>query len=259
MTYRTLVLSHVSEGLYSIRLSRPEDKNSLTAPLVAELLHALAALDEREECKAIVLEGTAGFFCTGMNFQAFDEENGSEAGQAAPASADFLRTMKTISGLSKIVIAKVDGQALAGGVGLAAACDYVVATPRSTFALPEAIWGLIPALVSPYLIRRTGYWQAYKMTLTTLPLSAEEALHWRLADEVSSDPDAVISRLYRRIMRVAPGTVREIKSYFKQMWIINETMEQTAIAEIDKLTASPEVREGIQNYVRYKRFPWEKG
>jgi len=113
--------------------------------------------------------------------------------------------------------------------------------------------------VTPYLIRRTGYWLAYKMTLTTLPLSSEEALQHRLIDELVSDPDSSILRLYRRISRVAPHTVKEIKSYFKKMWIINETMEQAAVQEIDKLTSSPEVREGIQNYVQYQRFPWEKG
>lgn len=259
MDYRSIAVSHLGEGLYSIRMSRPELKNSLTATLVSELQHALGILEELSACRAIILEGTGGYFCTGMNFQAFtDEGTGEPEDAAAPPSTDFMQTMKRISGLSKMVIAKADGQVLAGGVGLMAACDYVVATPRSTFALPEAIWGLVPALVSPYLIRRTGYWQAYKMTLTTLPISSDEALQCKLADEVSADPDASILRLYRRISRITPQTVREIKSYFRQMWIINETMEHAAVAEIDKLTASAEVRENIQNYVRYKRFPWEK-
>lgn len=259
MEYHSIAVSHLDEGLYSIRLNRPEHKNSITATLVSELQHALGMLEELSACRVIVLEGTGGYFCTGMNFQAFtDGEDDAPGDSAAPPSVDFLQTMKRIGELSKMVIAKVDGQVLAGGVGLMAACDYVVASPRSTFALPEAIWGLVPALVSPYLIRRTGYWQAYKMTLTTLPLSSEEALGCRLADEVTADPDASILRLYRRISRITPQTVKEIKGYFRQMWIINETMEHAAVAEIDKLTASAEVRENIQNYVRYKRFPWEK-
>ncbi|AZS14168.1 enoyl-CoA hydratase-related protein [Paenibacillus lutimineralis] len=257
-TYCCLGVGHVFEGIYSIRLSRPEDKNSLTARLVSELLHALDALERLEDCKMVVLEGAGGYFCTGMNLQAFEDRSADGKDYSTPESPQFMFVMKTIAGMSKFVIGKVDGQALAGGVGLAAACDYVIATPRSTFALPEAIWGLVPALISPYLIRRIGYWQAYQMTLTTLPLDAEEALKCRLADEVTADPDAAIMKLYRRVSRVSSRTMREIKQYFKQMWIINEAMENAAIEEIDKLTASHEVRESIQNYVRYKRFPWEK-
>ncbi|MEK3904688.1 enoyl-CoA hydratase-related protein [Paenibacillus sp. FSL R7-0179] len=260
MDYQAIAVSHLGDGLYSIRLSRPGSRNSLSAVLVSELLAALGRLEALDGCKAIVLEGTGGYFCTGMNFQAFvdGEAAGGSADSGAPPSADFMQLLKRLGNLSRMVIAKTDGQVLAGGIGLMAACDYVIATPRSTFALPEAIWGLVPALVSPYLIRRTGYWQAYKMTLTTLPLSAEEALGCRLADEVTDTPDAAVQRLYRRISRISPQTVREIKGYFREMWIINERMEKAAVAEIDKLTASPEVRENIQNYVRYQRFPWEK-
>ncbi|WP_410511169.1 enoyl-CoA hydratase-related protein [Paenibacillus sp. BR2-3] len=259
MDYHSLVVSGISEGIYSIQLNRAAEKNSITSALIEDLQHVLLWLDGLDSCKAIVLEGSAGYFCTGMNFQAFTEDGAEGEDHTAPAPEAFMRTMKLIGEISKVVIAKVDGQVMAGGIGLMAACDYVFASPRSSFALPEAIWGLIPAMVTPYLIRRTGYWQAYKMTLTTLPLSAEEALQHHLVDEVVSDLDGGILRLYKRISRVSPNTVKEIKSYFKKMWIINETMENAAVQEIDKLTSSTEVREAIQNYVQYKRFPWEKG
>lgn len=258
MNDRTLTTGIMADGVYTVRLARPKERNSITAALVRELRETLRLLEETPDCQAIVIEGTDGFFCTGMSFQSF-EDGGAEAEErAAPDPEEFLQLLKSMSTLSRMLIAKVDGQAMAGGLGLMAACDYAIATPRSSFALPEAIWGLVPALIAPYLIRRIGYWPAYQLALTTLPLSATEALEYRLVDKVEEDPDRAILQLCKRTGRISPGTVRETKEYFGRMWIMNEAMEKAAVDEITRLTASPEIRQGIQNYLRYRVFPWEK-
>ncbi|MBZ9609076.1 enoyl-CoA hydratase/isomerase family protein [Clostridium estertheticum] len=258
MDYKTLIVGRVTDEIYSIKLNRCKERNSINSILVQELQNALDILEDLDSCKVIVIEGQDGYFCTGMDFQAFTNSNVAGAESTAPDPNEFINTMKRISEISKFVIAKVDGQVIAGGVGLVAACDYVVATPKSIFSLPEAIWGLLPALVTPYLIRRIGYWKAYRMTITTLPMLSEEALSCNLIDEVTTNLDSSILKLCKRVSRINPKTVKEIKRYFKKMWIINDSMENCAVEEIEKLTSSTEVKEVIENYVLNKKFPWEK-
>ncbi|NUR28322.1 MAG: enoyl-CoA hydratase, partial [Catenulispora sp.] len=89
-----------------------------------------------------------------------------------------------------IVAAAVDGRVAGGGVGLVAACDFVVATEASTFGLPEALWGLLPCCVLPFLIRRVGFQRAHAMALTTRPVAGAEAAAWGLVDETGPDPAA---------------------------------------------------------------------
>ena len=87
----------------------------------------------------------------------------------------YMDTLRRITLFSKVVISCVDGQVLAGGVGLVACSDLVIATSKAEFGLSEALWGLLPAMVLPYLIRKVGVQKAYFMTLTTIRISVEEA------------------------------------------------------------------------------------
>jgi len=142
-------------------------------------------------------------------------------------------------------------------MGLVASSDLVVANPQSQFSLSEALWGLLPCCVLPYLIRRIGYQAAYRLTLTTQPIQGEEAYRLQLVDELSEHPNENIRRLLVRLNRIAPDTLKAMKAYFRKMWIIDEKMEQTAVDNITQLIQSPGVQNNIKNFVKYQRFPWE--
>ena len=96
------------------------------------------------------------------------------------------------------------------------------------------------------------------MTLTTRELSAQRAFELHLVDELSDNLDDALRRLLITLRRVKNSTVAEAKPFFRQMWIINEEMETTAIKQLEKLIVMPEVTNNITNYVLHQKFPWEK-
>ncbi len=215
------------------------------------------ALDEAEAdaaCRLIVLTGRQNFFCTGMDFE---EAARGKAVTETIEGQDYMSLLKHFVSSPKIIISKVEGSVLAGGMGLVAASDLVVATPESRFGLPEALWGLLPANVMPFLIRRVGFQHAYRLTLTTETITAEEVWRIGLVDTLSDKPDDDIRRYLLRLGRLDEQTILEAKAYFQKMWLLTEEMEQTAVVELNRLVNTERVQRNIKNYVEYQKFPWE--
>jgi polyketide biosynthesis enoyl-CoA hydratase PksH len=235
-------------GVSTITLAQ----KTLTSQLIAQLLQALDEAAQDSNIQVVVLKGSEGVFCTGLDFVEACQQN-SDA-----TNAQFLPLLKRITLLPKVVIAQVEGQVTAGGIGLMAACDVVVASPESKFSLSEALWGLLPAVVVPFLIRRTGFQPAFMMTITTLPIDAKAAKEMRLVDFVEEHPARFIKRLVLRVNKINSQTVGDIKQYFRSMWIANETMEQAAMDEFNRLIIKDEVRNNMTNFVEKGLYPWEK-
>ena len=245
----------------SLTFNRPEHGNTLTQGLLNALSDALDVADRDPDCRVLVLRGTNGQFCTGMDFGELTERltridfgvsSGSDSGDA-----HYMDLLRRIASIGKVVVSAVDGQVMAGGVGFLAASDLVLATPASRFSLPEALWGLLPACVLPLLIRRIGFQDAYRLTLTTETWSADQAHTSGLVDEVDTDLDGAIRKRMVRLSRLEPETVRNLKAYFRKMWYLSDAVERTAVDEIDRLVRDPRIQENIRNFVEHKRFPWE--
>lgn len=256
-----------SVGGITITLNRPEHRNTLNATLLKEINDVLSLVKQDSNCQLVLLEGQQGFFCTGMDFNEISESqmNVQQKTQHNEHDEDlkktyvsaYMETIKQFTLIPKIIVSLIDGRVTAGGVGLAAASDLVIATPRSQFSLSEALWGLLPAMVTPYLIRRVGFQVAYRMTLTTRPVSAEEAYENHLVDEISESPYDSAHRWWLRLSRLEESTVKNIKQFFRKMWLITRHMEEIAVSETTRLTSDPKVLDNIVNYVKYQKFPWD--
>lgn len=244
--------------LVQATLCRPEARNALDSRLLRELA---AALDEAERdpgCRALVLAGEGGSFCTGMDFAEAAGAGDGEAGAFRAQAAGYMALLRRFAETRLIVVAKVEGLAAGGGVGLAAASDLVVATPESEFQLPEALWGLLPCCVLPWLVRRTGFHPAYRMALTTQSLGAEAARDCRLVDEVSAAPDEAVRRLLLRSLRVEAPLVGELKRYAGRLWSVSAETERQAVEELCRLVARPEARAALAAFVEEGVYPWER-
>lgn len=253
--YETLRLSR-SGPILEISIHRPDQRNSINDVLLAELAGALDGAERDAQNRVVVLSGNNGVFCTGMDFEAAAKlPTGAAPGSDA---APFMALLKRLSQLARVVIAKVEGTVMAGGVGLVAASDLVYASPKATFSLSEALWGLLPAMVSPFLIRRIGFQKAYAMTITTRSYSASEALAMGLVDALVDDPDRELQANARRVARLDQATIADLKAYFRKMWILTEAMEQTAVAETQRLMREPRVQKNIRDYVELGKLPWEQ-
>jgi len=182
----------------------------LDAAGVTELMDRVAAADASPECRVIVLEGTGGCFCMGMDLDAV---------MVDPADAvkhvhTFARCLGRLRSSPKAVVAVVDGAAAGGGVGLAAAADIVVATTRATFALPEAILGLLPAVVMPLLLMRLTPQKARWLALSG-GIDARQALTLGLVDHLVEDPTQVeraLRPILKHLLHTCPECVAGLKT-----------------------------------------------
>jgi polyketide biosynthesis enoyl-CoA hydratase PksH len=256
MVFETLIIEESHRQL-TAKISRSDRANSINSTLVRELHSALDLAEATPQCRTVILEGLPGLFCTGLDFQ--------EAAQVeAPATetvriSEYMRLLKRLTLSSRIIVSRVDGRVIAGGVGLVAASDIALATERTEFSLSEALWGLLPCCVIPFLMRRVGYQKAYFLSLTTRTITASEAHAIHLVDELTSDLDEALRKLTLRLNLLDDRVILDLKRYFQAIAGIAPEVEQTAINEIIRLAEQPNVRQNISNYIDRGVFPWEKG
>lgn len=263
MDYKTIIVKESMGGLI-VTIDRVSARNSLNTMMLAELNHVLDLAEQDPGCGFVALQGQQGIFCTGMDFQEVSESDAAgeierlaaQSGQDLTANP-FMAILKRFTLSPKIIIALVDGVVMAGGVGFVAASDLAIATPRSSFTVSEALWGLLPAVVAPFLVRRVGFQAAYRMALSTATVTAARAESIALVDDVCDDPLDCLHRYVLRLSKLKESTVGNLKRYFRDMWFVDEKMETRAVSEISHLLTQPDVLETIVNYVKFKRLPWE--
>jgi len=255
MTYQTLLLTKMPQGI-NITINRLEHRNAINSLLLKELHQVLDEAEADEACKIMTLKGQQGFFCSGMDFQEMIHIMNDQA-ELVQWTSHYMLLLKRFALSSKIIISLIDGQVIAGGVGLVAASDLVLATSKSQFCLSEALWGLLPANVLPYLIRRIGFQKAYFLTLSTQKMMAIDAQAIHLIDELSDDLEDTFNKYVNRLSRLEVQTVKNLKNYFRKLWMINEDTEQHALSELVRLIQQPQVQTNIKRFIEQGKFPWE--
>ncbi|CAJ0727424.1 MULTISPECIES: enoyl-CoA hydratase/isomerase family protein [Ralstonia] len=242
----------------TLTLNRPDVRNAFNETVIAELTGAFRALAAEPSVRAIVLSGNGPAFCAGADLNWMkkmagysDDENRADALRLA----EMLRAIYTCP---KPVIARVQGDTYAGGVGLVAACDIVVAVDTANFCLSEAKLGLIPATISPYVIRALGEQASRRYFITAERFSAAEAHHLGLVHElVSADAlDAKVADITAALVANSPNAVRESKRLVREVSgaAINDALLADTAERIAAIRASEEGREGVQSFLG-KRMP----
>ena len=200
--------------VWRVRLE-PGDASAvmLDPPGVAALEALLDESEASKTCRVLVFESQPGQFCRGMDLGYLVEHAGVDQSATLRSHA---RCMEHLRASSKTVICVVDGEAVGGGVGLAAAADLVVASSRASFALPECVFGLIPAIVLPLLAERMPIQKARTLTISGRKLSAAGAQSLGLVDELVEDPNELEGRLRRilkQLLRISPRAVAQLKRF----------------------------------------------
>ncbi|HEY6795201.1 MAG TPA: enoyl-CoA hydratase-related protein [Kineosporiaceae bacterium] len=225
--------------------------------LVARLSRGLDHAEDDERCRIVLLSSPlAGVFSTGMNL--VGAARAEDAGQATRRTgAAFFDLLERFTRTPRIVVSLVEGQVAGGGLGLVAASDLVLSGERSSFALPEALWGLLPCVVLPFLARRVGFQKAYSLALTTQPIDAGGALACGLADDVRADPGQAVRQLAYRAARLDPATIGDLKRYAHRMNPLPADTRAAALTELGRLLAEPPVRRRLAAFADHGRYPWE--
>jgi polyketide biosynthesis enoyl-CoA hydratase PksH len=236
-------------------LDRPDKHNSIDGALLASLHGLLDRAERASDVRLVTIEATGPVFCSGMDFASATSADTDDLAQRG--GAEFFGLLKRFTEIARVIVSIVDGRATGGGVGLVAASDFVYATERASFGLPEALWGLLPCCVLPFLIRRVGFQPAYAMTLSTLPIAAGPAQRVNLVDEVVDSAEPALRRLTARLTKLDGPTIGDAKRYFGQLEPL-EDREQIAVTEFARLLSAPAVRQRLADFAQNQQLPWEK-
>lgn len=253
--YRLIRVRQEDDICY-LQIHRPDADNSITSALVAEMAQALVRCEPIT--KILVLAGLPTMFCAGADFRAIERDCGRAAGYEQHDPAALYDLWTQLAAGPFISIAHVRGKANAGGLGFVAACDLVLADEGASFALSEMLFGLMPACVLPFLVRRVGFARANYMTLMTQPVAARQALEWGLIDAMEGNSEILLRRHLQRLRRLSKSAIVRYKSYVRGM------MEPVAVARGAAIRANLEMfadarnLENVVRYVRSGRFPWEE-
>ncbi|MCW5263372.1 enoyl-CoA hydratase/isomerase family protein [Verminephrobacter eiseniae] len=203
-------------------LNHPETRNALAPGMVAELAQVVGWAESDAAVRALVLRGAQGFFCAGGDVGSFQVRCEAQAGAQDPVAArnrEFGHFMQRLSALPVPVIAAVEGAAIGGGMGLACACDLVLATADAKFALSETSLGLIPAQIAPFVVARLGLRTAQRLGLFGERVSGPTAVALGLVDELAADSgtlDALLAQWLTRLCACAPGANRVLKPLLRR-------------------------------------------
>ncbi len=245
-----------------ISLNRPAVHNAFDARLIAGLTKALSAIGHDADVRVVILTGCGASFSAGADLhwmrgmaQASEAENRDDA----LALATLMRTLQF---LPQPTIARVNGAAYGGGVGLVACCDLAIVADETKFGLTEVKLGLVPAVISPYVVAAIGLREARRLFTTGMTFDAREALRIGLVHEVTAaaDLDAAVERQIALLLKAGPVATRAAKALALRM--AGLTLEtQTAIdaenaALIARLRVSPEGQEGLGAFLEKRPPAW---
>jgi len=209
----------VQGGVLTVTLNRPEKKNAIDTPMIAALLGAIERADLDAEVRVVALRGAGADFCAGMDLNELLASADKTVEQNRQAALRFGEIFIRIRKLPKPVVAVVHGRALAGGCGLATACDLLVATESAKFGYPEVQRGFVPAIVMTLLKRTVGEKVAFDLAATGRILSAPEAAELGLVSRVYEDSDfeEQVGEVLRALAASSASALAFTKQQFYQL------------------------------------------
>jgi len=248
------------ERVATVTLNRPDVRNAFNDATIAELALAFDELGRDEDVRAIVLAANGPAFCAGgdLNWmKAMAGYSDTENYDDALKLADMLRTIYLCP---KPTVAKIQGDCYAGGMGLVAACDIAVAVEGVNFCLSEVKLGLIPATISPYVIKAMGENAARRYFLTAERFTAAEALRIGFIHELvgAEALDAKVASIIKSLVTNSPNAVREAKLLVRD--VAGKPVDQDLVTDsarrIAAIRASEEGREGVASFLEKRKPSW---
>lgn len=257
MSYGELLVE--TQEISTITLNRPQRRNALTGKMMRELVQALQELDRNDSVKVVVIKGAGASFCAGVELE--ELICGEKIPDKRQQKMDVVNMLESVTRIGKIVIAQVEGFALAGGCGLAVTCDMVMASETAYFGLPEIHRGQSPYIVMAPISRAIGWKKGMELYFTGEFLSGRQAVEQGLANYVvpPGDLETKTQELAAKLASKSPFTLRLGKEAFYSMRDMDYFKDLHYLKDILMVnTFSEDVQEGIQAFLK-KREPQWKG
>jgi methylglutaconyl-CoA hydratase len=258
MAYNTLLVEE-SEGVLLVTLNRPEVHNAFNDELIGEAVDLFRGVGQRD-VRAVVLRGSGSNFCAGADLNWMSRMVSYTRDQNVRDSANLARMYATINECPVPVMGRIQGAAIGGGVGLVAVCDIAICTRDAKFGLAEVKLGILPAVISPYVLAKIGETHARALFLTGERFDSDRALHVGLVHRVVEDTTALDTALNETIEQIktsGPQAVRECKKLIAHVAshglidAVPYTIEAIATRRV-----SDEGQAGMNAFLKKEKPPW---
>ncbi len=255
-----LTITMRAEGVAQVTMVRPALFNAFDEAMIAELDAAFARLAEDRAVRVIVLAGEGRHFSAGADLQWMQRASRASREANLDDARRFAAMLARIESVPKPTIARVQGAALGGGVGLACVCDIAIAAEDAGFAVSEARFGILPAVIGPYLVNAVGKRHAGRLALSGTRIGAADALAIGLVHRVVplAQLDAAVDEAVSELLAGGPDAQREIKQLFAQLEVgpITTTVREFSAQTISRVRAGDEAREGFAAFLGKRSPPW---
>ena len=256
--FKTIKFS-ITRHIATLCLARHEKRNAINEQMAAELLQALEVVTTDDNIDMLILKGEGSSFCAGADLVWMNSDDLPEKSRPS-----FLlpQLFKKLFYLPKPLIVMVNGAAMGGALGLIAAADFVLAADDARFAFSEVRLGLVPATISPYVVKRIGEYNARRLMLRGNTIGAKEVLKSGLADVVVpfSELEAEAEGLCRELEQNGPEAMRISKKLIQHVseHVIDDELIAHTAAILEKVRISSEAKEGIAAYREKRKAIWRR-
>lgn len=259
-SWTALDLERRGNGLAVLTMNRPAVFNAFDETLIAELDAAFALLGGDASVRAIVLAGSGKHFSAGADLQWMQRAAAASQDDNLADARRFSAMLARIAEVPKPTIARVQGAALGGGVGLVCACDMAVASDAASFSVSEARMGILPAVIGPHLVNAVGLREARRLALTATRIGADEALRLGLVQRAvpAEGLDTAVDALAADLLACGPQAQAEIKQLYARLApgpVTAEVRELTA-QTIARVRTTSEAREGFAAFLAKRKPNW---
>jgi methylglutaconyl-CoA hydratase len=257
MAYKTLLVDE-ADGVISVTLNRPEVHNAFNDELIAEAIELFSGIGRRD-ARAVVLGGSGPNFCAGADLHWMSRMVHYTRDENVRDSSNLARMYATINECSLPVIGRIQGAAIGGGVGLVAVCDMAICSRDAKFGLAEVKLGILPAVISPYMIAKIGESHARALFFTGERFDPERALRIGLVHRVADDLDAAVEETIAQLKTSGPQAVRECKKLIAHVAShqVIDAIPYT-IEAIASRRVSDEGQAGMHAFLKKEKAPWTR-
>ena len=256
-----VLLRHRSDGIAEVVLNRPDKRNAFDDVIIQQLITALENVDADDNTRVVILRSEGKHFSAGADLGWMRRMADNSRQENLDDSRELARLMNVLNHLSKPVIGLVQGAAFGGAVGLAACCDIVLATDKASFCLSEVKLGLIPAVISPYVVRAIGERQARRYFLSAEVFTATQAQEYGLVHIVCDDVETMDARCNEMLQQLAINGPEAMKAAKDLVFAVShkpisaDVIDDTA-QRIADIRVGAEGQEGLGAFLNKRKANW---
>lgn len=258
--YETIQIEVDARGVATLTLTRPEVRNAMNGKMYDEARSVIHTLDADPSVRVLVLTNVGDTFCAGGDFKYQQSQAGKPRDERVREAQKLALWLRELDTFSKLVVGRINGSAYAGGIGLVSTCDIALGVVDASFAVTEGRIGMIPGMISPYVVRRIGAVNARRLFLNAMPFNGREAESYGLLTKavVTGELDTAVEREIDLALRCAPKAVAEIKRLIR--YVDRHEFEDNFIYTIDRVADMwdwDDAAEGMRSFFEKRQPRWD--